>query len=824
MPPLKNHIIATMNAANAAFRQFIGMRRNDDELAAERAAYAEIGRIVAIPFSVADVYERFADQVAKIIPFDGISITHLDQERDSFTIMYVLGMDVIGLGQGETISLKGSVVSVVAGSKQAIRTDQHPSGGSAAQSLVEAGLLCRIATPLIANEQVVGTLHLSSSVPDVYGEAELARLEIVGNQIAGAIASAILLQAERDRASQLESLYQVAAILAQPLSFEAKAQKIVDTLVLIAEADHVVLRRHDDKFDDLILVASAGSESVNFQPLLKLTDANLSIFKAYLSGQPSLINDYRRHQYAQPNLLALGVESMFFMPIRSENRTMGALSVFSMDPDHFTDSKVALITAFSNEIGSLFNSREQAAKIQESQEAALEKERRNSRQQSGLFQISRIYAGVGDFKEKATAALEILVNLASADWTTLRLAKDSEPGLHLAAAAGPAVEKSPPLPLITKAQIISTRAFTEGRIIVTDDYATWPAASQFLLDVGMKSLVCLPIKVSDRTLGLVTLISKKRNAFNPELVDLLASVVEGLGNLLEISILHDESEVAHRELERLTEALSRSNQQIIQSNQLLEERVQIRTQELEAARERAMRSEKLAIIGQLSGGIAHDLRNPLGAIENAAYLINRKFEAEWSTENKEKIAELLELMSGEIARANDVISNLLSFGSNREIAFSQIEIGDVIDDSMASFVLHENIDLSITIESKLPPVLGEASHLIRALQNLVANAQDAMENGGRLRIDACGIKGSVEIVISDTGSGIDPKNIDRIFDPLYSEKFNGTGLGLAICQEIINKHNGSISVESKVGTGTSFTIRIPFAVQDGRESEKPALV
>ncbi|MCI0810395.1 MAG: histidine kinase, partial [Chloroflexi bacterium] len=84
--------------------------------------------------------------------------------------------------------------------------------------------------------------------------------------------------------------------------------------------------------------------------------------------------------------------------------------------------------------------------------------------------------------------------------------------------------------------------------------------------------------------------------------------------------------------------------------------------------------------------------------------------------------------------------------------------------------------------------------------------------------------GSVEIVISDTGSGIDPKNIDRIFDPLYSEKFNGTGLGLAICQEIINKHNGSISVESKVGTGTSFTIRIPLAVQDGRESEKPALV
>ena len=96
-----------------------GGTREDEELAVERAAYAEIGRIVGIPFSVANVYERFAEQVAKIIPFDMIAITQLDMERETFTVRYTLGTNVVGLGQGETVSLKDSVVvSQVAASKK----------------------------------------------------------------------------------------------------------------------------------------------------------------------------------------------------------------------------------------------------------------------------------------------------------------------------------------------------------------------------------------------------------------------------------------------------------------------------------------------------------------------------------------------------------------------------------------------------------------------------------------------------------------------------------------------------------------------------------
>ena len=817
-----------INKINATINAIRGVNRRNQDLAAERAAYAEIGRISGIPFSVANVYERFAKQVAKIIPFDLIAITQLDEERDTFTVLYTLGMKVTGLGEGETVSLKDSiVVSEVKASQGAMRTDHHPEGGSIAQSLVAAGLLSRIATPLIANDKVVGTLHLSSSVPYVYGDADLARLEIVGNQIAGAIASGILLQAERDRASQLKSLYEVAAIIAQPLSFEVKAQKIVEELVVIADADRVVLRRTDQSLENLILVAASGPGAIEFQPSLKITNANSATHEPYRTGKPVLTNEYQLFPDAQPTLLAQGVESIFFLPITSGTRRLGSLIVASRTANHFDEGHIELIKAFSNEIGTLLDSVEQDAKLQESKEEseALGRElTRSNRALESHYAVSQVFSEGGTFSDKTTAALEKLVALTGADWATFRLTKPTGPGLHLAAAAGPAVEQYPPIPVLTVDHAISTAAFTESRVIVTDYYAAVPTASKFLLRMGMESLIFLPVRVGDRTVGLVTVISKKKSAFNEEMIDLLTFVVERLGVVVENSLLHDESEKSHLEMQLLAEELAASNERVVEANQRLEERVQVRTQELEAATERAMRSEKLAIIGQLSGGIAHDLRNPLGTISNAAYLARRKFAAGWSSENNQKITEILELIDSQVVRANNVISNLLSYGSGREIFLSQVQIGDIFNDLMSSFVLRDDIDFSMATEPDLPPILGDSSYLIRALQNLVSNAQEAMETGGRLCISTKGMKDAVEIVISDTGSGIAPENIEKIFDPLYSGKLSGTGLGLAICHEIISKHYGSISVESELGTGTSFTIRLPFAVQDDYELTARATV
>ena len=158
----------------------------------------------------------------------------------------------------------------------------------------------------------------------------------------------------------------------------------------------------------------------------------------------------------------------------------------------------------------------------------------------------------------------------------------------------------------------------------------------------------------------------------------------------------------------------------------------------------------------------------------------------------------------------------------------QIEIGDVIHDFVTGIFFHENVELSMEVEPNLPSILGDSSQLIRALQNLLVNAQDAMQdsgrNGGCLSVKAHRIDGTVEIVVADNGSGISPENLENIFEPLYTAKAQGTGLGLVICQEIINKHSGTISIDNEIGVGTTFRISISFAVKDESGSKIPISV
>lgn len=175
---------------------------------------------------------------------------------------------------------------------------------------------------------------------------------------------------------------------------------------------------------------------------------------------------------------------------------------------------------------------------------------------AGLYEISRIFSTMGDLATKATAALEKVAVMSRADWVTLRMPKEDETGLHLVASAGPAVAESAPVAVFTGTMTMSSAAFTEGRRIVIYDYPAAPHANQVLVDLGMRSMVILPVKARDRAVGLVTVVSQKQRHFTKELVDLVTAVVEGLGGLIENSMLHEESEKANLEQRRLVEEKS----------------------------------------------------------------------------------------------------------------------------------------------------------------------------------------------------------------------------------------------------------------------------
>lgn len=228
--------------------------------------------------------------------------------------------------------------------------------------------------------------------------------------------------------------------------------------------------------------------------------------------------------------------------------------------------------------------------------------------------------------------------------------------------------------------------------------------------------------------------------------------------------------------------------------------------ELEA---QLIQSAKLASVGVLAGGIAHELRNPLCISSSAAQMLLE------SPFNKKLQKECSEKIYSGINRASHIIENLLRFARPTEGQFDHVIINDILDETIS--LIGEQIKLErICIEKKLSNNLslieGNTNLLKQVFFNMMLNAANAMGNGGYLTITTKPSAGrDVNIIFTDTGCGIQKKNLDKIFDPFFTTMpvGKGTGLGLSISYNIIKQHNGSISVKSVVGKGSDFIIKLP---------------
>jgi len=237
--------------------------------------------------------------------------------------------------------------------------------------------------------------------------------------------------------------------------------------------------------------------------------------------------------------------------------------------------------------------------------------------------------------------------------------------------------------------------------------------------------------------------------------------------------------------------------------------LELANKELRETQEQLIRSEKLAAIGQLASGVSHELRNPLGAIKNAAFYVRRRIAKTDLPATEPRVREFLGIIDEEADAANKVISDLLGFSRVAKPTVSPVSIAGVIEDALKHTPMSENVDLAKNIDNNLPMVMGDADQIRQVFINIVLNAQQAMADGGRLEIRARSKGEFVEVEFADTGSGIPESVINKIFDPLFSTKAKGVGLGLSVCKSILERHGGDIRVESEVGRGTTFMVYLP---------------
>jgi signal transduction histidine kinase len=233
---------------------------------------------------------------------------------------------------------------------------------------------------------------------------------------------------------------------------------------------------------------------------------------------------------------------------------------------------------------------------------------------------------------------------------------------------------------------------------------------------------------------------------------------------------------------------------------------------------RQQRIERLATIGQVACGVAHELRNPLNVVRTSVYyLLNARHPT------PEKAAEHMRRIERHVELADGVITALSSFAKMPNPQSEPFSSASCFQQALETNPLPASVELKVDFSPELPQVAGDCNQLQIVLGNLIRNARDAMPRGGQLTVTGrpVGHGDRVEIDISDTGTGIAREDLARIMEPLYSTKARGLGLGLAIARSILDKNRGSLRVISELGRGSTFTVTLPAASAIGDVDEDP---
>ena len=346
-----------------------------------------------------------------------------------------------------------------------------------------------------------------------------------------------------------------------------------------------------------------------------------------------------------------------------------------------------------------------------------------------------------------------------------------------------------------------------------------------LAKFDMGDVAYVPIFHHNKVVGVIS-GDKLGKPITKNETHILETFANQAGWALERAKLNEELNKKNKQLKEKSKSLQKANHQLQDFLNLLEEKVEDRTKELKKknlalqkalkdlkeTQDQLIHSAKLASIGELTAGIAHEIKNPLtGIIGFVTLLKDIKFNKEDQT--------IVDGLDTSVDHLRKVVMNLLSFSKKSEVNYIPLEINEVVGNTLA-LVNHQIQGVGIQINTSLKPNLGvingDLSQLTQVLTNIIMNGADAMSNGGEITIKSYKkIINSIKFValdINDTGCGMSKKIMEKIFDSFYTTKGleKGTGLGLSVSKGIIENHEGEITVKSKQGKGTTFTIVLPI--------------
>jgi len=560
-------------------------------------------------------------------------------------------------------------------------------------------------------------------------------------------------------AREINALLEISKAIASGLYLEDVLRLIVTVTANVMDSKICSLWILDER-DQRLKLKATQSISEEYLKERSLAIGEGVVGHVALHNKPMTIANVLKEPLYKEKELARreGLVSMLSVPMCIKDKVIGVINCYTSYPRTFSKSEEEMLSTVAN----------QAAICIEN---------------SGLTETL-------DIDEILRLVLEGVIKNIGFDRARLYLVNERRDVLECKMAVGVDVEKIKgiELPLDPEASIVS-RSVMEKKPYIIPDARMDPRVNPVLKEkFNLHSLVVIPLFTKEKALGAIAADhTEPGRRLTQETLDSVMRFAQQAGLAIQNASMYQELKNFSRQME---------------------EKIQKTTADLRKTESQLIRSEKLAALGQLAAGIAHEIRNPLTSINILIHSLRERLPSENSQQEDLKVIE------EEIHRMNEIVDQFLRFAKPASPLLEKTDVLSIVEETLQ--LLRLQIEKQrIVVEKEfqaLPMIQIDREQMKQVMLNLLLNAIQAMPEGGQLTLKGQNSKDGqwIHLSIEDSGMGISPEDIDKLFDPFFSTKEGGIGLGLSITHRIIDQHHGKIEVENAPEKGTIFTVWLPI--------------
>lgn len=694
---------------------------------------------------------------------------------DSFRVQ--AGRDCPAGLQGCDVSVQSedTLAQMVSTRQGVIIPDLHQETAFSLKPLFSPVFAAWMGIPIVLGQRVIGQVAFLSKKVNAFGPADLRQAALHVGRLAYAVENAIVFSEAAHYLQRLAMLNELASAASLGLDVVEASRRVIQHLSRTFGTDRVLV----------CLLSPDGKTLRGYgyhpQPNLPWTIPVETSLVGYVveTGQPARLGDVRqapRYWGIDP-----AVHSELAVPLKYRGKVIGALALESTEPNAFSPQDEQLMVVIASHLAGLIENvrlndetRERAARLQDSVRQ-LQAARETALEIASDLDLDTLFQRVIHRARELVEARGAELGLMDEKEGVIRVVVTETPwfdnrGLvipHMAGVAG--------------------RVAAFGEPFVVSDYNSWNGRLFPDQISPFKSAAGVPLKYTDQATGKVHVIGT-------------------------ITVMDDRAgKVFENDAIELLQLLAPQVAVSIRNARLYQE-VQERIEAQRLAESRLLRSARLAAVGEMAAGVAHELNNPLTTVTGFVELVLADLPPEAAAR------EDLELVLREALRARGVVRRLLDFARPADNVRTRTGLNELVSDVLA-LVSHQartyNIEISLYLADNLPWITVDPNQIKQVLLNLISNAMSSMPRGGQLTIEtACEHREErdwLTLAVRDTGVGVPRENFERIFEPFFTTRQSGggTGLGLAISYNIITDHGGFMELQSEVGKGSSFTVYLP---------------